>query len=188
MNWAGVGLVRVRKLRYRTRSKARTVPSRLALSTACPLRARDGREGGTGGGEGRCAAARVRTHRTPRAALRRAARALRRARAALRRLERACVAATSRLEAREQRERIGLERERLCGRPAAATGTVGIATAAIAAAAAAPCKLEAARKRRARGWQLPQPNEQLGELQVCCGLGGQTRRDRGAKIDAAGLR
>ena len=115
-------------------------------------------------------------------------RALRRDRAALRRLERACVAATSRLEAREQRERIGLERERLCGRPAAATGTVGIATAAIAAAAAAPCKLEAARKRRARGWQLPQPNEQLGELQVCCGLGGQTRRDRGAKIDAAGLR
>lgn len=37
-NWTGLGVVRVRKLRYRTRSKARTVPSRLALSTACPLR------------------------------------------------------------------------------------------------------------------------------------------------------
>jgi hypothetical protein len=39
MNWTGVGVVRVRKLRYRTRSNARTVPSRLALSTAWPLQA-----------------------------------------------------------------------------------------------------------------------------------------------------
>lgn len=41
MNWTGVGVVRVRKLRYRTRSKARTVPSRLALTTACPLQGND---------------------------------------------------------------------------------------------------------------------------------------------------
>ncbi len=45
-NWTGLGVVSVRKLRYRTRSKARTVPSRLALSTACPLRKGEGRRWG----------------------------------------------------------------------------------------------------------------------------------------------
>ena len=36
-NCTGWGEVMVRKLRYRTRSKARTVPSRLALTTTLPL-------------------------------------------------------------------------------------------------------------------------------------------------------
>ena len=37
LNCTAVGVVKVRKLRYLTRSKARTVPSKLQLRTALPL-------------------------------------------------------------------------------------------------------------------------------------------------------